>query len=173
MEPSPDVEGPNGMTRSRSSTARQLVIAWSIALGVVVVPLLAVAGVRFLSAEGAHDRAVERWESKEPAAYSFNYSYCGGFCQGCTTRVTVKRGEVVSAVPAEPGGCTDFTVEDAPTIEDVFDLEKTLRSRDEFVSREIHYDSTWGFPASANFQCPEGTSDCGPGLSVRNFRVEP
>jgi hypothetical protein len=160
------------MSHSRS-TGRQLAIAWSIALSVVLVPALVLGGLRFFSAEKAHDDALARWKSKEPTAYSFDFSHCSGLCQGCTTRVTVKAGKVISAVGTGPRGCSDFDANDAPTIEDVFDLEKSGRSNDEFDSVEIQYDPTWGFPASVSLRCPEGTADCGTGFSVTNFRVEP
>ncbi len=171
-EPSTGGAGPSRVTSDRGS-ARQLAIVWSIVLGAVLVPLLVLTGANHFSAGAAQDRAKARWETHEPAAYSFDFSYCGGFCQGCTTRVTVEGGEVVSAVAAEPGGCTDYGVQDAPTVEDVFDRVAVLREDDLYVSEEIRYDPTWGFPASASFECPEGTSDCGTGLSVKNFRVAP
>jgi hypothetical protein len=135
--------------------------------------LLIVRSWGFWSADQRHDDALARWESKEPTAYSFGFSYCGGFCQGCSTRVTVEAGKVISAVGTGPEGCSDFDADDAPTIEDVFDLEKAGRSNDQFVSSEIHYDPTWGFPASVSLRCPEETDDCGTVFNVKSFRVEP
>lgn len=158
---------------SGPSTASRPARTWWIGLGVVLALVLVVVVVhRRVSDGGAQARAEARWEATEPTAYSFDFGYCGGFCQGCTTRVTVESGEVVSAVAAEPGGCTDYGVEDAPTIEDVFDQVERLRHDGTYVSHEIRYDPTWGFPASAGFDCAEGTSDCGAGLAVADFRVE-
>jgi hypothetical protein len=170
-EPFLDGSGRSQVTR-RLSPARRRTVAGSIGAAVVLALALVLGGLWFSSAGKAHDDALSLWESKEPAAYSFDFSYCGGMCDYCPTRVTVERGEVVAVEPAEPGGCAGYDRHDAPTIEDVFAMEEEGREDEMTDSFEIRYDPTWGFPASVSLSCPEGTADCGTGFGVTNFRAE-
>jgi len=95
-------------------------------------------------------------------------------CMDCRVRVTVEHGEVTHAVAVEAARCsTSSLLTDAPTIEEVFALEESGRSDGMTDSYEIDYDPTWGFPASVELRCPEGTDDCGTGFGVTEFRVEP
>ena len=122
------------------------------------------------AADRAHDRASARWESKEPAAYSFDYDYCSGMCMGCLLRVTVRNGEVTEAV-ASKGECSTFDTQAAPTIEDIFAMEESDRAAPSTDSFEIEYDPNWGYPASVEIRCPYGTPDCGTGYHVTDFEV--
>ncbi|MEO6510562.1 MAG: DUF6174 domain-containing protein [Nocardioides sp.] len=109
----------------RGRSWRVVVVVAALALGVGLVGFLwFTAGFR--AAGQAHDDAVALWESKEPAAYSFVYGRCGGMCAVCRMRVTVEDGRVTGAVTAE-GQCSSSTLEDAPSIEDVFAMEKSDR----------------------------------------------
>jgi hypothetical protein len=148
--------------------------SWLIGLAgasVFAVALAAVAWFVWHPAAGdrEHDRALARWESRAPAAYSFDWSYCGGMCALCRVRVTVEDGHVTGAVGVE-GQCS-YELDRAPTIDDVFAMEKADRSAANTDSFEIRYDPTWGFPATVTIRCPPGWMDCGTGYSVTNFQA--
>jgi hypothetical protein len=117
------------------------------------------------AADRAHEHALALWESKEPTAYSFEYSRCGGMCAGCLLQVTVQNGKVIDAVGVE-GQCGS---RQAPTIEGIFAMEKADRAASTTDSFTIRYDPTWGFPVSVDIRCPRGWSDCGSGYHVRDF----
>ena len=140
----------------------------AVALGLVIFGALWF----FSAAERAHDDARALWESKEPTAYSFDYSYCSGMCFGCRLRVTVKNGEVIAAVGRDGSG-PPFDCPGAPTIEDIFAMEKDDRSAGTTDSFEIDYDPSWGFPAYVDIRCPDGWFDCGTTYEVTNFRAHP
>ena len=117
----------------------------------------------------AHDEALALWESREPTAYSFDFSYCNGFCAGCRLEITVENGSVTDAEGWE-GECPVVDGK-PPTIEGIFALEKYDRSRDMADSFEIRYDPYWGFPALVEIRCPEGLTDCGIGYEVTDFEA--
>ena len=143
----------------------------AIGLLIVLCSVLVARNWWLVSAGGRHDHALALWKSKEPKAYSFEFSYCSGMCEACTVRVTVQGGQVVNAVGTDPAGCS-IRPDEVPTIEGVFKIEKDSRSSESTDSFTIRYDPTWGFPASGEFQCPEGWMDCGSGFRVTHFRVE-
>jgi hypothetical protein len=135
---------------------------------------IAALGALWLTSEGradarAHDDARARWESRQPETYSFEYSYCSGMCAACTSRITVRRGQVTDVVSREEG-CT-LDLRSAPTIETIFRQEEHVRTAPMTHSFTVRYDPVWGFPASVSTECPPDTSDCGTGLSVSNFRT--
>ena len=140
---------------------------------VLILGLLAAHWLGFPFGHGDRDdRAAQRlWESKEPAAYSFDYAHCSGMCRLCPLHVSVRHGEVTDAVSRVPD--CEYAEERAPTIEGVFALESADRHGPHTESCEIAYDRVWGFPASVDIRCPDGWSDCGSGYSVTHFRVEP
>ena len=78
-------------------TRSALVVA---GLFVLALGLLAAHWLGFLFGHGDRaDRAAHRlWDSKEPAAYSFDYAACSGMCQLCPVHVTVRDGSVAEAV---------------------------------------------------------------------------
>jgi hypothetical protein len=119
----------------------------------------------------ADDAASALWASKEPPAYSFDYSHCGGMCALCWVHVTVHHGKVTDAFGR--GDNCSTSARGAPTIEDVFAMERRDRSSETTASFEIRYDSTWGFPASVRIQCPVGWADCGSSYSIANFQAQP
>ncbi len=156
------------MTQSRPSVLTVAAIV-AVALGVAVL------GALWLRSPGqvahrAQDDASALWESKEPAAYSFDYSYCSGMCAGCRLEVTVRNGEVAGVVERD-GQCSAVDLQNAPTIEDIFAMEERDRSDSTTDSFEIHHDPDWGFPSSVSIRCPEGTMDCGIGYQVTGFEV--
>jgi hypothetical protein len=141
----------------------------AIALAVCVVGL----GILWYFSDGqvagrAHDEALARWESKEPAAYSFTYRYCGGMCADCPIQVTVRDG-VVAEVTRGSDSC--WGEPEGLTVEDLFDLESRARSGWFGDASTADYDPTWGFPSSISKTCAEGTSDCGGGWSISDFKV--
>lgn len=142
-------------------------------MGVTSAAALALAPLWYFSdgqtANRAHDAAVELWESKEPASYSFTWQYCSGMCAPCEVRVTVANGEVTTA-RGRPPGCVGGH-DRGPTIEDVFRMEERHRSEELTDSFDIDYDRVYGFPAMVDIRCPEGWSDCGTGYSVTDFEV--
>lgn len=145
-------------------------------LAVAAALCLALVGAWWWRSDGqvarrAHDAALDRWESTQPTAYSFDYAYCGGMCARCLVHVTVRDGEVADVATRE-GECT-VSRDYAPTIEEVFATEASARSGAHVASSEITYDPTWGFPASVVVRCDDGWSDCGTSLSVTRFHVEP
>jgi hypothetical protein len=153
------------VTRSR----RRALIGAASALGIALL------GELWFFSDGqtanrAHDDAVSLWESTEPAAYSFEFTYCGGMCMRCPTLITVEAGEVTEAASVD-GECSDYDVRSAPTIEDVFAMEEHHRAAPTTDSFDIRYDPTWGFPAAVDIRCPYGWSDCGSGYEVTAFRV--
>jgi hypothetical protein len=158
------------MSRSRPS-------AWTV-VGVLVVTLglLALGSMWFFSAGRAagqaHDRALERWESKEPASYAFDWTRCDGMSARCLLHVSVTDGRVTSVTTRE-GDCPAYEVDEAPTIEDVFAMEERDRAGAHVASWEIEYDRTWGFPASVRIRCPDGYMDCGIGYAVTDFAPHP
>ena len=123
-------------------------------------------------AERAHDDAWALWASKEPTAYSFDYSYCGGMCSRCWLRVSVTNGGVTDAV-GRGGTCSMPDARSAPTTECIFAMVAADRSAEITDSAEVTYDPTWGFPASVSIRCPDGWADCGSRYEVTNFRVQP
>lgn len=149
---------------SRPSTKTVAVIS-AIAVGTAVLGTMWFFSDSHQAAR-AHDDALARWEARQPAAYSFDYSYCSGMCDSCPLHVTVKNHQVTSALPRRDR-CSS---PDAPTIEVIFAMEKSDRASESTDSFEIRYDPYWGFPAMVEMRCPEGTSDCGVGYQVTNFR---
>ena len=150
-------------------TRSALVVA---AVFVLALGLLAAHWLGFLFGHGDRaDRAAHRlWESKEPAAYSFDYAHCSGMCQSCPLHITVRNGEVTDAVSRQPG--CEYAEENAPTIDEVFAMESADRHAPHADSIDITYDRVWGFPASVDIRCPDGWSDCGSGYAITHFRVE-
>ena len=110
------------------------------------------------------------WEEQQPRAYEFDYGYCGGMCALCLMHVTVVDGRVADAVGRE-GQCSSYALDRAPTVEDVFEMVEGDRSAPMTDRIEVHYDPTWGFPASVSVSCPPGTSDCGAGYRITGFHV--
>jgi hypothetical protein len=139
------------------------------ALGVVGARVWAGSDAR--TADERDDAARARWESREPTAYSFDYTSCGGMCAYCLVHVTVDRGRVTSARGRE-GQCPPV-IDAAPTVEDVFAMEERDRAAETTASYVIRYDPTWGFPASVTIRCPDGWMDCGTGYRVAHFRAGP
>jgi anaerobic selenocysteine-containing dehydrogenase len=114
-------------------------------------------------------RARDLWESREPSSYSFDYFYCGGMCGFCPVHVTVTDGAVERATISDEG-CSVGAVDDAPTIEDVFDIAADNGPGLVDRSSSVSYDARWGFPSAISFTCPPDTSDCGGGWTVSGFR---
>jgi hypothetical protein len=151
-------------------TRRRAVVSVGVALCLALLGALWVTSDSW-AAQRAHRAAWAKWQSKEPPAYSFDYAYCGGMCANCLLHVSVEHGKVVDAVTRE-GQCS--TSEDnAPTVDDVFAMEKGDRSSGRTASFEIRYDPTWGFPASVSIRCPDGWMDCGKGYSITHFLAAP
>lgn len=148
-----------GVTRSRR-TAWVVVAACAAALGIVWVAS---------AARSEEHRARKLWESKEPAAYSFDYTHCGGMCAYCLLRVSVRNGRV-TGVAARDGQCSGS--EPAPTVERLFTMLDQERSAPWTDSIEVHYDPDWGFPDSIDVRCPPHTSDCGSSYRVTDFLAE-
>ena len=157
------------MRHGRPSTLTVAVVT-AVALGMAVLGAMwffsdSRAGAR------AHDDALALWESKEPRAYSFDYRSCSGMCDSCWLHVTVKNGEVTGVVARE-SRCSSHA-QHAPSIEDIFAIEKWQRSAEWTDSFEIDYDPVWGFPALVVIRCPYGTADCGSSYEVTHFRARP
>ena len=117
----------------------------------------------------ARESAWRLWKAKQPDTYSFDYSHCGGMCAGCRLRITVVKGKVTDAVGRE-GQCSDYHLKSAPTIDSIFAMAERERTAPMTDSMEVHYDPTWGFPASIQVRCPPHTSDCGSSYRVSGFR---
>jgi hypothetical protein len=141
----------------------------------VLVALAAVvaAAVWWVRGAAAERReAQERWDAREPTAYSYTYGYCGGMCASCPVQVTVRDGKVTdTAVDEHQCGAPDPG--HTTTIEDLFAIADDREPWPwPFPSRTtISYDERWGFPASIHFTCGPDTTDCGGGWSVSDFTV--
>lgn len=150
-------------------------VAVGTAAGVAALGLVLLGALWYFSdsqaAKRAHDDAKELWESKEPTSYSFDYLSCSGMCAPCTFRVTVRNGEVIEVEVVE-GECP-FDPDGPPTVEALFAFAEAERSAPETASFRIEYDPIWGFPEYFNATCAGNTPDCGTGLNVSNFEVEP
>ena len=141
----------------------------AIALAVCVVAL----GILWYFSDGqvagrAHDEALARWESKEPAAYSFTYRYCGGMCADCPIQVTVRDG-VVADVTRGSDSC--WGEPEGLTVEDLFDVESRERAVWFADRSSVSFDPVWGFPAVISTTCDPGTSDCGASWVIGDFEV--
>ena len=121
-------------------------------------------------ARRALDDARDLWESREPSSYAYDYFYCGGMCGYCPVHVTVTDGVATDAVRSGEG-CDGGPVQDAPTIEDVFDIAADHHPGLFDHSSSATYDPAWGYPTLVEFTCPPGTMDCGGGWSVTGFEV--
>ena len=149
------------------STSTTRVVATAAVLLVCVVGLSA----WWLSSDTYARREAHRlWESREPASYAFDYAHCGGMCARCTLRITVTDGRV-SDVVRRDSTCSDYQVDSAPTIDEVFDLVAADRAGLFSGSSTATFDPVWGFPASASMTCGPGTADCGSSYGVADFEV--
>jgi hypothetical protein len=117
-------------------------------------------------ADRAHDAAVAKWESRKPSSYSFDFSYCDGFCAGCRAEITVRDG--VARPNVWQGDCLSVDGR-PPKIENIFALEERDRA-DDFGDFEIRYDPYWGFPALVSFTCEDQT-DCGRSYEITDFEA--
>lgn len=103
-------------------------------------------GLDFVATPVADDdaRHLAHWQQQEPPAYSFVYTQ-SSMCSSDSLRVHVVDGAVASAEPLELG-CGMLTVEEAPTIDDVFARLAALRAYqpDEVA---VTWDADAGFPA--------------------------
>ena len=142
-------------------------IALAVAFGVAVLGVL-----WFLSdaraARVAHDEALDRWDEREPAAYTFVYGHCSGMCASCPVRITVRDGAVTEAVVSGKG-CAQVDEQAAPTIEHVFAVAERHRPGLFGDSSSITYDPHWGFPSHISVTCGPDTADCGSAWSVSDF----
>ena len=154
-----------------ASRRRELQVLTAVAAAIVVVAAAVWAIWLSPAAQSRREleQARERWESREPSSYSFDYFYCGGMCGFCPVHVTVEDGAVVQAGISDDG-CSGGPVEGAPTIEDVFETADQNRPGLFDRTSSVTYDSQWGFPATITFTCPSDISDCGGGWSVSHFR---
>ncbi|HEY0643037.1 MAG TPA: DUF6174 domain-containing protein [Nocardioides sp.] len=114
--------------------------------------------------------ARDRWEAHEPSSYAFDYFYCGGMCAYCPVHVTVTDGVVTDAVMSGDA-CDGGPVQDAPTMEDMFDVAADHHAGLFDHSSSATYDREWGYPTLVQLTCPPGTMDCGGGWSVTGFEV--
>ena len=145
-----------------------------LALGCVAALVAVLLGVWFTSDARAQRAALgdarRLWAEQQPTAYEFDWGYCSGMCASCLAHVTVVHGRVVDAVGRE-GQCSTYSLDRAPTVEDVFDLVEHDRSATMTDGIEVRYDRRWGFPARVSVRCPPGTTDCGAGYGISHFRV--
>ncbi|MGD9797605.1 MAG: DUF6174 domain-containing protein [Acidimicrobiia bacterium] len=101
------------------------------------------------------DRYRALWQEKGPSDYEFTYVFGGG-CEAERTRVKVVDHEPVSVTVIERG-CDPVALEDAPTIDDVFDrLSDFFGSADDV---RVTYDPDYGFPASMIVDRDKRTAD--------------
>ena len=146
----------------RSAPAARLVV-------IVVLGVVALVAVRlFLGAERSEAR--ERWDEREPAAYTYVYGHCSGMCASCPVQITVRDGEVTGATVDDPG-CSAPELDFAPTVEDLFAIAGDHQPWPFSDRTEIDYDPFWGFPRYISTTCGEDTSDCGEGWSAHDFEA--
>jgi hypothetical protein len=125
----------------------------------------------------------QRWEEREPPAYSFEYHeicFCAAGDGGVQVafRVEVIQGVVASVTPVPGSVLAGATTSPLPgelsvfyaTIESVFErVAAAMRSGADVV--EVEYDAEYGFPRQVSADVDRRAPDDGFRIEVRDFRI--
>lgn len=110
---------------------------------------------------GELEKNQEKWRAQGIASYTYDYRlncFCGG--PGIQpVRIEVREGEVVEVTLQETGEPVDpSTVDDFPTVEDLFGMIRNALEREPFRA-EAAYDPLLGYPRDVFIDFEEWVAD--------------